>query len=40
MARKLLVLAAALGGLIILNKKWQVAKEHKATWSQATDTVK
>jgi len=38
--KKLLVLAAALGGIIILNKKWQDSKSQKATWSNATDSVK
>ncbi|MCU6480766.1 DLW-39 family protein [Arthrobacter sp. A2-55] len=37
--RKLLVLAAALGAAVFLNRKWLDSKVAKATWSKATDTV-
>nr|WP_276609807.1 DLW-39 family protein [Arthrobacter silviterrae] len=35
----MLVLAAALGAAVFLNRKWQDSKVAKATWSKATDTV-
>ncbi|WP_237762582.1 DLW-39 family protein [Arthrobacter sp. ERGS1:01] len=38
--KKLLILVAALGAAVLLNKKWQESKVAKATWSKATDSVK
>ncbi|MGA7204445.1 MAG: DLW-39 family protein [Specibacter sp.] len=38
--KKLLILVAALGAAVIVNKKWRESKVAKATWSDATDTVK
>ncbi|WP_219817045.1 DLW-39 family protein [Arthrobacter sp. GMC3] len=37
--KKLLILIAALGAAVFLNKKLRESKLAKASWSKATDTV-